>query len=447
MKKILICFLSLAIILGFVGNAQAFTQRATYQIPTQITTPQEISLDSLQDAFDEFSWQMFVGLNWPVLPNGAPDIEKKIGETDVPGVWQFWKENYDIFLPDGSLPLPWGEQQPPPAICEGQENLSVMRQIGKRPLLLNASMQPFRDGPLIDQNGNYARFQISLNQVMFDYIMHNSLYNREGQQEFKHSGNQVNFPEFQPGENNNPYSGDPGAIMVKTSWKILDKGVGDDPNQFHAQKVLIYTPAGEGVNESCEIGQVGLVGMHIVAKLKNQPQWTWSTFEHIANAPTQGITPPLPSYWFYKKDCDDCLAVNTQPQQPWNPNQPGTPVQVVRQTPIANSTQAINTSWHKALAAINPESVWLNYQLVSTQWPTQPNNPVDPSGNPAPPFLANTTLETYIQGNTPNVSSSCILCHNNATDTTGSFSDFTFTLSLPESIQEVLKPSSKGQTK
>jgi hypothetical protein len=72
--------------------------------------------------------------------------------------------------------------------------------------------------------------------------------------------------------------------------------------------------------------------------------------------------------------------------------------------------------------------------LISTMWPTDTGscaaNPSDPLGAPAPPFLANTTLETYIQRNPPqpNVTSQCILCHNNATMTTPVPSDFTYIL-------------------
>ena len=54
--------------------------------------------------------------------------------------------------------------------------------------------------------------------------------------------------------------------------------------------------------------------------------------------------------------------------------------------------------------------------------------PTDPTGNPAPAFLANTTLETYIQGRVPQVSSNCTGCHNNATMTNGLASDFTYLL-------------------
>ena len=53
-----------------------------------------------------------------------------------------------------------------------------------------------------------------------------------------------------------------------------------------------------------------------------------------------------------------------------------------------------------------------------------------PTGVPAPTYLANTTLETYSQGDTPLSSSSCIGCHNNATTLhlPAGASDFTFTL-------------------
>jgi hypothetical protein len=66
--------------------------------------------------------------------------------------------------------------------------------------------------------------------------------------------------------------------------------------------------------------------------------------------------------------------------------------------------------------------------LVSTQWPTNATSPTDPTGAPAPSFLANTTLETYIQGKVKQTSSSCMACHNNATGTNGLFSDFTYLL-------------------
>ena len=108
-------------------------------------------------------------------------------------------------------------------------------------------------------------------------------------------------------------------------------------------------------------------------------------------------------------------------------------------TPIDAPTTALNKSWQAALASVNPASPWQYYDLISTQWPTQTSSgcnalsQVSPDGNPAPQFLADTTLESYIQGKVPNTSSSCIECHTNAAATTGKFSDFTYMLSMAKS--------------
>jgi hypothetical protein len=96
------------------------------------------------------------------------------------------------------------------------------------------------------------------------------------------------------------------------------------------------------------------------------------------------------------------------------------------------SAAARNADALKLLAGVNPNSVWKNYELISTMWPASTGkcapSPGFPIGNPTPIFLANTTLETYIQGMVPNVSSNCIECHNNATMTTPVPSDFTYIL-------------------
>jgi len=71
--------------------------------------------------------------------------------------------------------------------------------------------------------------------------------------------------------------------------------------------------------------------------------------------------------------------------------------------------------------------------LISTQWPSvfgctilvskNPDAPApkndfvrqpDMTCSPAPTFMANSTLETYSQGDIPQASSSCIGCHGNA---------------------------------
>jgi hypothetical protein len=175
-----------------------------------------------------------------------------------------------------------------------------------------------------------------------------------------------------------------------------------------------------------------------VHKTIGAPQWVWSTFEHVDNCPTDGQVAAKPNYSFYNKN-NPVAPINTPPPRPWDPNKtepPNRHPQIVRKLPIDAATQKLNASWQAALRAVNAASVWQYYELVSTQWPTQPapkcdvatSAPANMSGVPAPQFLGNTTLESYIQGKVPNVSSSCIECHLNATTTASSFSDFTYLL-------------------
>ena len=110
--------------------------------------------------------------------------------------------------------------------------------------------------------------------------------------------------------------------------------------------------------------------------------------------------------------------------------------------PVGSDAKDLNKPFQAALG----NSVWKNYELISTQWPSsrqlegcdpQQTSPVDIIAFPAPQFLGNSTLESYVPGlarppdgnlGVVNVSSSCIECHANATMTNGRFSDFTYLL-------------------
>jgi hypothetical protein len=191
---------------------------------------------------------------------------------------------------------------------------------------------------------------------------------------------------------------------------------------------------------------MGLVGFHVVHKSEDVPQWNWATFEQVDNVPTLGGENEKASYNFYSREHSD-MAVNVAPPRPWDPRTPVTNPyarsQIVRVIPISAATKHLNDDYHARLRAVNPRSVWQYYELVSTQWPTRPAvtkrtdaaycdaprvRPADPLGGPAPVFLGNATMESYIQGTVPNTSSSCMGCHGNATTTNAKFSDFTYVL-------------------
>lgn len=410
-------------------------------IPGDLTFGGEESLPGLQKDFDILSWNSFISLNWPPDANGAGDPSKKIGQDgDNDTVWENYSNVDAVFMPAGATPQ-WGAPAEVPAACQSlyAPGMKVVRQAGKTPTVLTAMSQPFNTGPLIDQNGVYTRFEIVINKPMFDYIVTNKLYSKAGQQAFNQT---VDFP---CGANPTATSpGAEGAIMVKSAWMVIDAS---QKGRFHSSEALVYSPPSENpkVPASCTKQTLGLVGLHIAHKTNGASQWVWSTFEHIDNAPTEADVKSgklEKSYNYYDPGCpaEKCKP-NQVPPRPWIPSQTSSyRSQVVRVDMFKGNNEfapqsaaARNADARQLLASVNPRSVWTNYELISTQWPTNPGGPCaekpgDQLGRPAPTFLANSTLETYIQGTVPNVSSSCIECHNNAATTAGRPSDFTYVL-------------------
>ncbi len=144
-------------------------------------------------------------------------------------------------------------------------------------------------------------------------------------------------------------------------------------------------------------------------------------------------------YSFFSVNCkDDCPEPNaTPPRQFWQPKyelrlkfeDSKFKSQIVRETPLRHAAANMN----KIFQSMLQNTVWKNYMLVNTQWPSvfgctslhsQSFNALDPKTDflkqpdmtcsPAPTFMANSTLETYSQGDIPQASSSCIGCHGNA---------------------------------
>ena len=103
--------------------------------------------------------------------------------------------------------------------------------------------------------------------------------------------------------------------------------------------------------------------------------------------------------------------------------------QIVRTVPLTEATHVINRQFHGVLgnnvwSKLRPDRypmaerlrlrncvAWKPRQSPGTDFDKQP----DMNCAPAPTFLANSTLETYSQGEIPQASSSCMGCHGNAT--------------------------------
>jgi hypothetical protein len=416
-----------------------------------------------QEEFDCFSWQSLVALNWAAsADNGQPDTAKTFGERRADGrvVWTTFKQPHEIFLPTGENPCSCNPEEPgcldrcwnegakkTPDVCHqdadhAQPELALTSKVGT---VADRDMQAVPNVWLTDQSGQLVRYEIRFDRDSFDYIIGRGFFNGNTQDAFTEV---FNFPSGAEG-------GPLGAIETKAAWKVLSST--DDEKRFFTEDATIIdsrvdTATGRvdkehGVYLTCNLPgegpcchrKMGLVGFHIAHKVKGLPQWVWSTFEQVDNAPIQGAPRDSASrYSFFDPLCLTC-AENQNPRRVGAPMT--APVQVTRVTrpDIPLLPQAVNDQWHTLVHG----TVWENYVLVSTQWPADPTAKSNPK--PTPEVLSNTTLETYIQSSDKQTAS-CMKCHSFASGLNGCSADFSFLLSQahprPKTHERICSPPS-----
>ena len=397
---------------------------------------EKIGLDNLQRGFDFYSWRTFIALNSPA---DGSSIDQARADTRTR--WEDmanFKQLLDVMLPADQLPPKWPADRPGmesererlvPAECRDLHRRMPQRMIVK--MIEESFNEPFKTGPLIDQQGHYAIFDILMNRQMFDYITLNHLNTKAGQA--ANSNLAVDFPAGLNSGNGL------GAFMLKVSWRILSDSEIQAKN-FHMVEALVLTPPSPAGARRCLPESLGLIGFHAVHKTASRPQWIWTSFEHVKNVPDRDEVAAKKfngPYNFYSVNCKGACIENATPPTPWDPD-PALELkfrrddsfksQIVRETPLTNAAKNMNAIFQSMLA----NTVWKNYMLISTQWPSNTNNctklqsqksPLpktdflkqpDMTCSPAPTFMANSTLETYSQGDIPLASSSCIACHSNA---------------------------------
>jgi len=399
---------------------------------------EKVGLDNLQRGFDFYSWRTFIALNSPA--DGTPIEQAQAG---APTLWEdmnSFKQLADVMLEANELPPNWPTDRTGmeaerkrlmPTKCSDLHMPDESERMVVK-MIEESFNEPFKTGPLIDQQGHYAIFDILMNRQMFNYIMDHHLNTKAGQA--ANSDLSVDFP---AGLNN---KADLGAFMLKVSWKILSDS---DPEAktFHTVKAFVLTPPiPDEAAQRCLPETLGLIGFHAVHKTASRPQWIWTSFEHVKNVPDKDevaankLNGP---YNFYSVNCKGVCTENATPPTPWDP-EPALKLtfhddsfksQIVRKTPLTPAAKNMTAIFQGMLA----NSVWRNYMLISTQWPSafictslaakSPGTPdpktdflkqPDMTCSPAPTFMANSTLETYSQGDVPLASSSCIACHSNA---------------------------------
>lgn len=474
------------------------------QVPVNLRPHSRLVKTDIEDRtfFDFFAWQTFVGLVWPADADfrGVPDADVSPQEfatynttgkkaNRVPVVWETF-QTVDMALPnppaDGPAPAQpdeWNSSK-----YKRPFDLDLFAK-GKAETELNEAFS----SPLVDQNRQYVRYNLQLNEVMYEFIRQNKWYLKEN---LPKSPTQASLPPLpvdadgniisvqQPQTNTiieQPVNGN--SIEIKSSWRVMitkkDKSKPwrqvDDLSRYYVSYANIQD-AVTGVETKNQ--PVGLVGLHVVVKTPQFTQGIWCTFEHVDNvkAPKGGRA---------SFNSNGAFQTDGYSYKPAGINNPGdavpedkrTPVEVSRiykipNTPVGTSptlpdglsTQGLNVAFQKLLAG----TVWENYELVITQWPTDPTSfyakpfmfprgfgkfTKVPSGQPnavkealaraqqeaenAYPRWAglpipqvgclNTTMETYFQKPSGTVleQTSCMGCHYDAADT-----DFSWALKL-----------------
>lgn len=382
-------------------------------VPTDLQGgTQQASGALIQRAGDVFSWQEFIALNWPAsaTERGVPDTHQPLSAPG-PRVWETWKETYEVYLPDGRRPPAWNDTLPLPSGC-GEGVTKLLTRDEKIDDVTDSVLQAAAsDGrlpaTLTDQRRHLVRYEIRMNRPMFDFIVDNGLY--DGRRQV--AATSVDFPN--------------GGILVKAAWRPVDER---EAPLFHTVRACVCEAVVAGRPERCHPERMGLVGFHITQKTPSAPQWVWSTFEQRGNVRAYAGQPAT----FFNPECRDC-EVNGQTVA-------GVPTQVVRVTPIpsvapdcdagmAYTDDVVRLNEDMARTLAGAGSVFQHYELVNTQVPV-----ASPYSAPQPetvfgvsqPVLANTTMETFVQG-----TSSCMGCHSTArTLRADAFisSDFSFTL-------------------
>lgn len=384
-------------------------------IPKDIVT-HDLGAIGTQPFVDILAWDTFIALNWPapssITQRGVPDRQNVVGGFKQgggeggggstmptgPTVWETFKDTDDIYLNPPVRPSSFDAPEIVPPQCQQLAKTNktaarrTMTQTAKVSDVLRNFKQAFTLQPLIDQNGQKVWYEVKVNRAYYDYVVNNGFYDSRNQ-----TGKTISFP------SSSNVTGDVPAIKVKAAWKVMggpNSRQPDDTSRFYTTQAFIFDPD----TKRCTIETVGLVGLHVVMKTAQLPQWSWATFEHVDNAPDQQTGPtPGKKYNFFNANCAGCPF--NRPPSPSNPN---FPTQVVRLVPV--STDAPNDAYQTALKTLRTDNVWQYYMLVDAQWAATRT----PLGVPSQPkYLANTTQETYLQApvEDPNSPHGCINCH------------------------------------
>ncbi len=249
-----------------------------YVLPGDL--PQPIPAEATSSDFMQFAWRSFLALN-------APEVGGEISvEGDNRTQWSRWSSTADLL--NQREPGPSGSRYYPPACrrVRGHRRFRALQQVGKvDDSFFEATTGGLSDDPVIDQNGNFVRYEILLSPATYNEIVETQLYKREVLLGLTEDVNlQCGDVTYVGGDPADPRSG---SMVVKAAWMEAEGLSRSEKTEYHTERLLVFNPGYRNSTgeDTCELKEMALVGAHVGRKTLRQPNWTWATWEHQNNAP------------------------------------------------------------------------------------------------------------------------------------------------------------------
>lgn len=408
MKKLIPLLLGSACVLASCGTgsstktdtdtvkapAPAAVDTTAFTITIAALPPQDLPADATPQQLAEFAWAEFFALNWQSpyhqtakdTLRDAPDPSWNFTMPDAKlAVWETYAHRTEL-LPNkpykvlpfdaaphysfGKMPLPYpGPAKPSFTLFN---NLDENNEIGSCDLY----------GQVGQPGGNrMVLYQAKVNRAEYNYISTN--YSTPAKLQAATDTTAVHIKKYKayykgatshcapmPGVLCLPCGGDPaqggqgqGTIEIKTAWRMLTPS--EDATKFFTRTVVYYRT--QGAQVYYDNATFALVGMHIIHKTVNFPDFVFATWEHVGveqqhmglsflNSAGQELPPYMHAYQ--------------------------------RRHPIEAVTNYATAAAHRKLKTLNPNSVWLNYRLTGVQGTPTGNT------NTSNYFLANYVVES-----------------------------------------------------
>ncbi len=359
-----------------------------------------------QEDLAKFAWQEFLALNWkasidmnnppsPSNQRGLPDLEwsysQQAPQFPNPLVWQTYAQTTE-FRPNSALTTAWQNLKTPTYSYATAPVLGIgpnISQINQNNLWNNLDEDSeIGSCDIYAQYGKQRNlndlvlFQVRVNKDEYEYLRLNfgaDQYDPNGKlaiTQAKVIANITKAPYYSyygskpvstcdcppdqaiclpcgvaSGNSNSPE----GSIEVKSAWRRLLPS--EDKSRFFTTTTIYYDLNGAG-----EIAYYNdtfaLIGMHIIHKTANFPDFVFATFEHVdvEQSDAEYILTPGPS------------GAETPPAVP-----------ILRQTgqtnrvqnhPVPPQLDQVTQQVQQQLHALNPTTVWQYYRLTGVQGPS-----------------------------------------------------------------------------